>query len=204
MEIIQSARSADGTFVEIKFGVWRCLICGEIYFGFDRPSHCPMCGSDARQFMVSPDKVREDRDVVTDLTEIDKANLRQSIGMEVGDSRYYTTMSKRVGPDIGDLCATYAKLAKIEAEHCEIFSRLLGEPLPTNLETPTQITATWAMDIAAQTDRERGANIIYFGFAQATSNARLKQVWMSLSRVELEHYSFERTQLETDHRLRRI
>lgn len=197
MEIRQLTKNFDGTLIEIKFGVWRCAICGEVYYAFDRPNHCPFCGS-ASQFLMDPKLVTENRDVIANITQTDTMNLRSSIRMEVVDSRYYTSMSKRKESGTDDLRSMYARLAKIEAEHCKLFCRLLGNiPVPEDMKKMTKISDTWKMNIEESMQREHSANEIYARYASATTNERLRQVWMALSRVELEHYVFERTQLES-------
>lgn len=198
MDIKQKAKNFDGTIIEIRFGVWRCAICGEIFYGVDRPSHCPYCGSDGPRNMVHPSTVKEDRDVIRDLTQQDADNLTRSISMELGDSKYYTTMSKRSDTGSDDLRAMFARLAKVEAEHCELFCRLLNVTVPSDLEAVVPIMSTWKADIIESSYRERGAVEMYGHFATMTNNPRLKQVWTELSHVELEHYTFEHTQLDSD------
>ena len=198
MEIDHVAKSADGTMVRIRFGVWRCLICGEVYYGLDRPSHCPSCGVDGN-FMVDPAIVAEDRDVVAALDARDRANLVETVRLEVGDIHYYSTMSRRgkEGDGYGDVRALYSALAKVETEHCEVFSRLLGSELPPDLTTEVAIGATWEASVAASSVRETTAHFVYSRFARETRNVRLKQVWTAIASVELEHVVLELTQLES-------
>jgi rubrerythrin len=51
--------------------------------------------------------------------------------------------------------------------------------------------------VAASSVRETTAHFVYSRFARETRNVRLKQVWTAIASVELEHYVFELTQLES-------
>ena len=180
---------------EVKFGVWRCAICGEVYFGEKRPSQCPNCGS-AAENLVRPDAVLAERDNISALlTAVESKNLTTSVMMETGDIDFYGRMAKVKGPD--DMQAEYEKLGKIEGEHQELFLRLLGTPDAKPKVVPLELGDTWNGSISMSIVREKHASLMYHEFALSATHPRLRQVWAALSRVEMEHSVFETEQLLT-------
>lgn len=197
MEVRKEVRSADGTMVQVRFGVWRCLICGETFLGAECPSHCAFCGAHA-EYLARPDAFAPDvNDVAAALTAADRANLQESAELEARNSAFYDALAKAEGPD--DLRATYKRLARIEAEHCGVFCKLLGikRPKPDAPAPAPLLQGAWAEDIRAALARENAAQDTYARFAAETRHPRLKQVWTALVDVELDHAVLEAAHLSS-------
>ncbi|MEA5075483.1 MAG: hypothetical protein VB139_03965 [Coriobacteriia bacterium] len=171
----------------MQLKIYRCRICGEVYLGYEAPENCPFCGAHV-EFLEAPGKYSADINDLQ-LTETERVDLESSIELETANCRFYLGMAQRKDNDT--LRATYKRLAKVEAEHCEVFCDLLKVDEPADLMTPGETTGSWASDIEESLRRENRAAELYKRFAGRATNERLTEVWNAVSDVEADHITLD-------------
>ena len=171
----------------MQLKIYRCRICGEVYLGYEAPENCPFCGAHV-EFLEAPEKYPADINDVQ-LTEPERADLESSVELETANCRFYLGMAKRRDNDT--LRSTYKRLAKVEAEHCEVFCKLLKTDVPANLMEPGETTGSWATDIEESLTRENRATALYATFAARATDPRLAEVWNAISAVEADHITLD-------------
>lgn len=171
----------------MQLNIYRCRICGEVYLGYGPPENCPFCGAHS-EFLEEPRVYTPGINDVK-LTETESADLKTSIELETSNTRFYLGMAQRKDND--PLSATYKRLAKVEAEHCQVFSDLLGVDVPADLTEPGETTGSWASDIEESLTREKRASALYKSFAERATNDRLREVWTAISDVETDHITLD-------------
>lgn len=171
----------------MQLRMYRCLVCGEVYLGYEPPANCPFCGAHA-ELLVPPDRYPDGIDDVG-ATETERVDLESSIEIERANTRFYLGMAERKDNDT--LRATYKRLARIEAEHCSVFSKLAGLAKPADLAEPGDTTGSWAGDIEESLTRENRATRLYATFAARATSARLAEVWNAISAVEADHVTLD-------------
>ncbi len=167
--------------------MYRCRICGETYLGHERPSDCPFCGAHG-DLLVPTEQYPEDINHVT-LTEVERADLETAIELETANTRFYLAMAGR--KDNPALASAYKRLAKVEAEHCSLFSKLAGSPKPADLLEPGTELGSWGADIDESVVRETRASALYVEFAARATSPRLLEVWPAVSAVEADHIALD-------------
>ncbi|MDO8915396.1 MAG: ferritin family protein [Coriobacteriia bacterium] len=167
--------------------LYRCRICGETYLGHGVPTECPFCGADAEYFVLTEAYPEDANDV--QLTEVERADLETSIELETSNTRFYLAMAAR--KDNPKLSSAYKRLAKIEAEHCSVFSKLAKMPKPADLLEPGTELGGWDADIDESARRETRASALYVEFAGRATSPRLVEVWTAVSRVEATHIELD-------------
>jgi rubrerythrin len=168
--------------------MYRCRICGETYLGSEAPSHCPFCGAH-REYLVDTTEYPEDINQV-DLTEVERADLLESIELERSNTRFYLGMGS-LKQDNPKLASAYKRLAKVEAEHCELFCKLAGVPVPADLMTPDSVTTDWCANIEESIAREQRASRFYAQVVDRATNARVEEVFEAVSAVETDHIQLD-------------
>jgi rubrerythrin len=171
----------------MQLRIYRCRICGEVYLGYEAPGNCPFCGAHV-EFLEPPETYPADINDVQ-LTETERADLESSIELETSNCRFYLGMALRKDNDV--LSATYKRLAKVEAEHCELFCTLARVDEPADLMTPGETTGSWASDIEESLVRENRAAGLYATFAGRATNDRLREVWEAIAAVETDHITLD-------------
>lgn len=165
----------------------RCRICGEVYLGSETPSHCPFCGAHREHLIDSTEYPADINDV--QLTEVERADLEAAIDVERSNTRFYLGMSKHKSEDV--LSSAYKRLAKIEAEHCELFCKLAGVDEPDDLSVPMEVPTDWCLNIADSLEREKHASSLYETFAARATNERIREVFEAIGLVEADHIVFD-------------
>ncbi|MHB1016942.1 MAG: rubredoxin-like domain-containing protein [Coriobacteriia bacterium] len=171
----------------MQLKIYRCRICGEVYLGYSAAENCPFCGAHV-EFLEAPEAYPVD---INDLqiTESERADLEASVELETANCRFYLGMAQRKDNEV--LRVTYKRLAKVEAEHCELFCKLLRVDQPADLLTPGETTGAWATDIEESLRRENRASHLYTTFADRATNERLKEVWSAVAEVEADHITLD-------------
>lgn len=165
----------------------RCRICGDTYLGTETPSRCPFCGADTRYFVEAGGfSSAENR---LQLTESERDHIRTAVGIERSNARYYRAAASLAGDE--DLASAFKRLAKIEAEHCAIFSKLLGEPQPDDLDGPEGAPRDWCEAIKESSSREARARLFYDEVVAAATNVRVKEVFEAIRDVERDHLAVD-------------
>lgn len=163
--------------------MYRCLICGDTYLGTDKPSRCPFCGAHVELIVDTAEFPAGINDV--EITQQERADLEHAVGLETRNAAYYAGMKKRDKDSL--LSSAYARLSKIEAEHCEVFCKLLQVDPPADLGDPSAIGADWCEDIAFSLAAENEAADFYAEAAARATTPRIKQVFEAVSDVERDH-----------------
>lgn len=196
----------DGSLQQVSYGIWRCMICGEVFLAGQCATHCPFCGAHGENFVRVEDVTKlppEDLfNAGGELTEREKENLRASITTELLNTAFYEAMNRQGDRSTATgtvLSRTYKRLAQIEDEHAGIFCKFLGvdkkkQQVPPELLSAHKVTGVWKDDIAASVIREENAHALYSRFATETDKPRLKLVWTALADVEHDHVVIETQQ----------
>ena len=195
-------RVASGTLEQIRFRVWRCVICGETTLSIDPPTHCPYCGSHGDKISNSPGEYDASLKLLqtsSPVTETDKANLQSGIRAEMFDSTFYLCASKRPAPS--DVQSMFKRLSLVENEHAEILSLAAGIVyVPMDASEIAQIEQIvdklykedqWISIVKVASRREHDAAMKYMEFGSGTGNSRLSIIWIALSEVEIDHASLQ-------------
>lgn len=167
--------------------LFRCRICGDTYLGAEAPTHCPFCGAH-RELIV------ESRDFPADInqvapTETETRDLEAAVELETSNTRFYLAAASTGGNDA--LRSYFKRLAKVEAEHCSVFCKLLGRDKPSDLMTPSESTGSWASDIEESLARENRATNLYRTFADRATGERLHEVFAAIGDVETDHIALD-------------
>lgn len=167
--------------------VYRCLICGETYLGYEPPTNCPFCGAHT-EFFTTPEGYPDGLNDV-ELTETERADLEASVQVELSNARFYAGMAERKDNDT--LRSAYKRLARIEAEHCSLFCKLLKTAKPADLAEPGDTTGGWLTDIEDSVRRETRAHELYVEFAGRATNPRIRGVFEAVAAVEADHLALD-------------
>ena len=170
--------------------MYRCRICGETYLGSEAPSHCPFCGAH-RELLIDTTEYPEDINDVRP-TEVEKEDLLAAIELEFNNTHFYLGMGKHKA-DNPKLASAYKRLAKVEAEHCELFCKLAGVPVPDDLMVAEEVSADWCANIEASIGREQHASAFYAQAAGRATDARIKEVFDAVSVIEADHIELDGT-----------
>ncbi len=168
--------------------MYRCRICGETYLGAEAPSHCPFCGAH-RELIVDITEYPENINDVT-LTEVERDDLTKAIELERSNTKFYLGMARHKDDD-PRLASVYKRLAKVEAEHCELFCKLAGVPEPEDLMVPDTVSADWCDNIGESVAREQRASAFYAEAAGRAESTRLREVFYAISIVETDHIELD-------------
>ncbi|MDZ4180489.1 MAG: ferritin [Coriobacteriia bacterium] len=167
--------------------MYRCRICGETYLGSETPSHCPFCGAHS-EYIVDTTEYPENINAV-DITELERNDLMKAIDLELSNTRFYLAMGQH--KDDHRLASAYKRLAKIEAEHCELFCTLVGIKVPAELMTPGEASDDWCANIEESVEREQRATKLYAEAAARATNPRVREVFTAISAVEADHIELD-------------
>jgi rubrerythrin len=124
-----------------------------------------------------------------DLTEVERADVEDAIELERGNSRFYMAMAQH--RDNKKLASAYKRLAKIEAEHASLFSKLLGVAKPEDLLDPAEASGDWCANIDDSIAREQRASRFYAEVVKRATNDRVKEVFSAVSVVEADHIDLD-------------
>ena len=160
---------------------FRCQICGETYLGDFAPDRCPFCGVAGNYLLSAPEYINYG---AVELSEQSKEFCVRAMEIEASNVAYYLAASGcAANPAIG---AIFKRIAKHEAEHLDLISKMSGFPKP---ELPEEKCAeSDAENMAAAHAREDRAVKLYTGYAREAPEGRMKEVFRALSDIEMEHY----------------
>ncbi|MFH1126501.1 MAG: ferritin family protein [archaeon] len=163
--------------------VFRCKICGEGYIGDTVPTHCPFCGAHKNNIVVASawkwPKVQ--------LTDVSRRNLEEAVGLEISNSEFYFCAAKKADNE-GDQ-TMFKRLAKIEREHADTVSKLLGTKGP-DISTSKDICNDENSDnLKESNERERNAIAHYTKFLSEATEERVKEVFTAIIEIEKDHLS---------------
>ena len=198
----------DGSIQQVSFGIWRCLICGEVFLGGQCPSHCPFCGAHAEHFVRVDDASKAPPEStflpVGELTEKEKKTIQAAIEGELIGTVVYRQMAsknERDTPEGNIFARSYKRLARVEDEHVSILCKLLGvekksQKVNEALLKEFPLTGVWKDDIATTLAREKCGAEAYAQYAKEAIDPRAKLVWSALADIEADHVTLETHHLE--------
>ena len=162
----------------------RCLICGDVYLGLERPSRCPYCGG-AGEFLVPAVEWVDENRSVGELSALSQRNLERALQLEVDNGPFYSEAMDHA--DTIELEGAFKYLSKVEREHASVIRKILGgELLAPSADRPRGIADT---DANLRTARQLELEAIAF-YSQASAEAveeRVRRVFRALAEVETDH-----------------
>jgi rubrerythrin len=171
----------------------RCLICGEVYMGTDKPSNCPFCGA-LGKYLVLHDEWIDENLSLGQVSAASRENLQKALQLEVNNSPFYRDAMGRTRNTA--LQAIFKYLAKIEGEHASTVRKILKcemiEPEPGKEVALDDDRA----NLEAAHRREIAATAFYRKAADEANEPRVKKVFAALSEIEQDHIELERALLE--------
>lgn len=162
----------------------RCLICGDLYLGTERPSRCPHCGSAGEYLVPAAQWVDENRSL-GELSVPSRANLERALQLEVDNDVFYGEAMEQA--DGVELEGVFKYLRKIEREHASVIRKVLVGELPAlSADRPRGVHDT---DANLRTARQLELEAIAFYSAASAEAAeeRVRRVFKALAEVETDH-----------------
>lgn len=159
-----------------------CEICGDAYLGDEKPHQCPFCGS-GKDYIKEGGEARPIINETVEISEKSRENLMKTLRLEMNAVASYKCMAGKT--DKYEIKAMYKRLAKVEAEHAEIVTKLLKIDLP---ESADKTCADSDKDNFDETIKlEDNASKLYAIFGQEAQEAEIKKFFEALTVVEAEH-----------------
>jgi rubrerythrin len=178
--------------IRLKMRVYRCLICGDAYVGYEKPTNCPFCGAH-EEYLVEAAKW-EDRNKGVSLTEISKKNLEKALELEMSNSAFYRCAAENATDIV--VQAMFKALAKIEAEHASTICKVLGIPKPDISKVQVHCSKNDIENLKESTERETRASNFYAKAGEEATEPRVKELFMALVEIEKDHLDLDHQQLE--------
>lgn len=173
-------------------GLFRCRICGEVYFG-KHPSHCPHCGAGQAYMIPIINWKDENKGVVPN--EEEKDFLIQTRDLEFHASRLYRAAAKKSENE--EIRGFFKYLARTEKEHYEVACKMLGQDISDEING--------IGDDAKDTDRENileskrleeHVSNLYREFSDKSENSRIKDFFKALAEVETGHIHMDEEEIK--------
>lgn len=159
-----------------------CEICGDAYIGTEKPSKCPFCGAN-HNFIKEGKEANPVTENKTELSELSKKNLEQTLQMEIEANAIYLCMAGK--SQSYEIMKMYKRLAKIELEHATIATKLLGISMP---EIKPELCNDLDKENFERTiGLEDHASNVYKQFALESQETHVKILFTALSQVEADH-----------------
>lgn len=161
--------------------LFRCRVCGEGYFGSEKPTNCPFCGAHAENLVLA-NGWKDENDV--SLSPGSRKNLEAARLLELRNANFYFEAAKRAKAEL--VKATFKTLGKIEREHASAITKILKDQSPEALGREEVFDGD-EQNMEASNEREKAATALYLKFASEASEPRVKFVFEALSRIESDH-----------------
>jgi rubrerythrin len=160
----------------------RCRICGRIHIG-NHPTRCPYCGAYGKYIVPVSKWVDENVGVKPNSEEIQ--NLKTTRDLEYTNTRFYFAAAKATKN--AELHGFFTYLAYVENEHYNIAVHLLREICDPSIFDPSEEKGDDLKNLEHSKKKEEHATALYLGFAEKTTNERLRTFFSALSEVESDH-----------------
>jgi len=167
---------------------YRCLICGDVYMGKEKPSNCPFCGAKDKYLVDAAEWVDENLSIDM-FSEISKTNLDKALQLEVNNAPFYRDAMSRTKDTA--LQGIFKYLSKIEAEHAATVKKILKCELPQPEKGKEAATDDDMENLKAAHEREKAATAFYRKAAQEAAEPRVKKAFTALSEIEADHIALE-------------
>lgn len=167
---------------------YRCLICGEVYVGTGRPSHCPFCGAKGEHLVKAAQWVDENVGI-GELSALSKMNLETALQREVNDAPFYRDAMMKARDT--ELQAIFKYLSKIEAEHASVVRKILKCDMPQPERDRVVANNDESENLRAAHEGKKTAATLYKRYAEEAVEPRVKKVFTALSEIESDHANLE-------------
>lgn len=170
--------------MEISNGMklYICEICGDAYIGTEKPVDCPYCGA-KNNFIKLADEAQPIVNIKTEISEISKKNLMETLALEMKASAIYTCMAGK--SQEYKFNKMYKRLAKVELEHAIIVTKLLGISMP---EIGAETCADELKENFEKTiELEDHAVELYKKFTGEATETHVRKFFGALMQVEAGH-----------------
>ena len=169
--------------------LYRCIICGDAYVGFNPPPNCPFCGAHA-------DYILEAKDAIVNfdipLSAKDQANVEHALMVEISNSTFYACAANQTNDPEGKIL--FKALGKIEAEHASIWRKILKlESVPPGRETCHTENIE---NLKESHERETKAIAFYRKSADGADHSRIRQLFEALVEIETDHLQLSEERLK--------
>lgn len=171
--------------------LFRCRICGEIYFG-KHPTHCPFCGAHG-EYLVDI-KTWKDENLGIVITNADKDHLEKTKELEYVNTRFYRAAAAE--SESKEIQGYFKYLAKIENEHYNVACKLLGVEKDSSIFEPGEAKGSDISNLKHSKEREEHASNLYKTFISASGSDRLKVFFNALARIEADHIELDKIEIE--------
>lgn len=167
---------------------YRCLICGEVCVGTEKPSHCPFCGAKGGHLVDAAQWVDENLGI-GELSDLSKKNLETTLHLEVNNAPFYRDAMLKT-EDI-ELQGVFKYLSKVEAEHASVIRKILRCDMPQPQKGKEAAVGDERENLEIAHEGEKAAAALYRRFAEEATEPRVKKVLTALSEVESDHAKIE-------------
>lgn len=172
--------------------LYRCTICGEVYAGNEKPSHCPFCGAHIGLLVFAKDYV--EKNIGIEVSDKSKGYLRQTLDLEIANSRFYRGISKK-SKNV-EVQSQFKYLAKIEKEHADVACKLMGISVPDEVLGVDECSSDDRENIEESLRREERATKLYSEFLKNVTEPRLKIIFSTLIQIESDHILMDKAELK--------
>jgi len=172
--------------------LYRCTICGEVYAGSEKPSHCPFCGAHEGLMVDAKDYV--EKNIGQNISEKSKEYLRKTLELEISNSRFYRGISKK--SQNMEIASLFKYLAKIEKEHADVACKLMGIEVPDEVLGMDECSEDDRENVEESLRREERATKLYTEFLKDVPEKRLKDLFTALIQIESDHIGLDKEELE--------
>lgn len=162
--------------------VFRCVICGDPYICFERPTNCPFCGAHEK-YMIPSEDWRDNNRV--ELTEDSRKNLEASLELEIGNAEFYLCASRTSRSE--EIRAMFKALSKVEAEHASAISKVLRSEKPVTEFKKGLCSADDKATLEEADRRENRAARLYGEFLGQATEPRVREIFTALIEIESDH-----------------
>jgi len=175
----------------LKIKVYRCLICGDAYVGYGKPTNCPFCGAHDQYLVEASDW--EDRNKGLSLSNVSRKNLEKALELEISNSAFYRCAAQNAQDSV--VQAMFKALSKVEAEHASTICKLLGIPKPDISKVQVNCSKSDVENLKESQERETRASTFYARAAEEAVEPRVKEVFSALVEIEKDHLELDHEQL---------
>jgi rubrerythrin len=159
-----------------------CEICGDAYIGVEKPSDCPFCGARGN-FIRLAIEAKPIAEIKTEIGELSKKNLRETLDLEIKASATYLCMAGKAKDY--QIIKMYKRLAKVELEHAIIATKLLNIALPEI--KPENCSNADVENFQKTIELEDHAVELYQKFAKEAQEGHIRKFFGAITQVEAGH-----------------
>lgn len=169
--------------------LWRCMICGDPYIGDAPPANCPFCGAH-QKYIVEAKKAKVSFDENLDAN--DRFVVEESMNREASNTAFYFCAAEKTDDSEGKLL--FKALAKVEAEHANVWRKLLKLPSAPKGGDPCH--SANKENLQESHDRETKTIGFYNKSLGEVKNQRVKQILNALIEIETDHLHLSEERLK--------